>query len=215
MDDAAPTPDDERRRLVEEARRLVRGTRVTTVGDTELQRATALLAEAAAILEQQVTPGPFWQTGLESFDQFDLSTDPREIFPFSPATGPLNPISPKVTLDITDERTVVGHVTFAEAHNGPPFDTAHGGVIALVYDDLLGMAAMVGAGGGMTGRLTINYRKPTPMFVPIELKAWMSDHEGRKFVARGEMTYQGELLTEADGLFIRPRGFLDGSAATG
>ena len=105
-----------------------------------------------------------------------------------------------------------GTVTLTEAYNGPPFDTCHGGIIALIYDDLIGMAAMVGAGGGMTARLTINYRKPTPLFRPIEIAAWFESADGRKFIAKGEMRCDGELLTEAEGLFIRPSGFPPGTA---
>jgi hypothetical protein len=120
MEGASATRLDERRRLVDDARRLVRGTRVTTVGPDQLSRAAALLAEATAILEEEVTPGPFWQTGLDSFEQFDLTTDPREIFPFSPATGPLSPISPKVTLDITDDRTVVATSPSPRSTTGRP-----------------------------------------------------------------------------------------------
>ena len=74
------------------------------------------------------------------------------------------------------------------------------------------MAAMVGAGGGMTARLTINYRKPTPLFRPIEIAAWFESQDGRKFIAKGEMRCDGELLSEADALFIRPSGFPPGTA---
>jgi acyl-coenzyme A thioesterase PaaI-like protein len=109
-------------------------------------------------------------------------------------------------LEVDDDKVVHGFVTFTEPYNGPPFDTAHGGIIALVYDDLVGMAAMVGAGGGMTANLSIDYRKPTPMFRRIELTASLERYEGRKFWAHGEMRLDGELLNEANGLFIRPKG---------
>jgi acyl-coenzyme A thioesterase PaaI-like protein len=216
-DPAAPLDDggDDRRRLSDEVRRVIRGVRVTRVGPEDRDRARALLAEANAILEGEVTTGPYWQAGLESFGGFSLSADPRVLFPFSPAMGALNPLAPKVTVDVAADKSITGEVTFTEAYNGPPFDTTHGGVVALVYDDLLGMAALAAAGGGMTARLTVNYRRRTPLFVPIQFTAWLEEHEGRKFVARGEMRHAGELLSEADGLFIRPRGLVDGSLATG
>ena len=197
---------DGRRALADAARRVVRGTRVSTVDPATRARAAALLDEATALLEQEQTAGPFWQTGRSSFDGFQISSEALEIFPFSPAMGPLSPVGPVVELEVGDDKVVHGTVTFTEPYNGPPFDTAHGGVIALVYDDLVGMAAMVGAGGGMTVNLSIDYRRRTPMFQPIQLTAWLERHEGRKFWARGEMRADGDLLNEAHGLFIRPRG---------
>ena len=196
-----------RRVLADEVRRLVRATRTNTVDQATRDRAVELLQEAALLLEQEQTPGPFWQTGRTSFDGFQISSDALTIFPFSPAMGPLNPVAPVVELEVDDDKTVHGTVTFTEPYNGPPFDTAHGGIIALVYDDLVGMAAMVGAGGGMTANLSIDYRKPTPMFRRIELTARLDRYEGRKFWAHGEMRLDGELLNEASGLFIRPQGF--------
>ncbi len=208
---AADAEFADHRRLADGARRVIRGVRNATVGPDERARALALLDEASAILEVDALTGPYWQTGLHDLADFRISTEPREVFPFSPAMGPLNPMAPEVRFEVGDDLVVRGEVTFTEAFNGPPWDTCHGGIIALVYDDLLGTAAMVAAGGGMTGRLTINYRKPTPLFRPIRLTAWLAEHEGRKFVARGEMHHGDDLLTEADGLFIQPRGLPAGT----
>lgn len=202
-------PDD--RLLADATRRVIRGVRVTAVDADARNRAAALLAEAAAVLEAEVAPGPIWQTGLTSLDQFDPHAPLSEIFPFSPALGRRNPVAPTIEVEVSDDKVVHGTATFTEPYGGPPFDTCHGGVIALVYDDIVGLAAMVGAGGGMTARLTVNYRRPTPLYRPITLRAWLEEHEGRKFVARGEMRLDGELLSEADGLFIQPRGFPPGT----
>ncbi len=208
----AQATDDAAVRLAEATRRLVRGVRVTQVGGEAHDRALSLVAEAAALLESEVTDGPMWQTGLTSFDQFDLAAEPTSVFPYSPAMGRRNPMSPVVDLEVGEDKVVRGTVTFTEQFNGPPFDTCHGGIIALVYDDLIGLAAMIAAGGGMTARLTVDYRRPTPMFQPITLSAWLDDVDGRKLLARGEMRHDGELLSEAQGLFVRPTGFPPGTA---
>jgi acyl-coenzyme A thioesterase PaaI-like protein len=199
--------------LADAVRRLARGSRVSTVSSAERDRAIALIDEASAILGQDETPGPFWLTGLSSFDEFDLTADLATVHTYSPALGDANPFAPVVEMEVTADKVVQGTVTFAEVHNGPPWNTCHGGVVALVYDDIVGLAAMVGAGGGMTARLTINYRKPTPLFEPIAFRAWLTEHEDRKFVARGEMRLGDTLLSEADGLFIRPRGIPEGVSA--
>ncbi|WP_421119988.1 PaaI family thioesterase [Aquihabitans daechungensis] len=198
--------------LAEAARRVARGVRVSTVAPERRDRAIALLDEATAILGQEETPGPYWLTGLTSFDQFDLTADLALLHTYSPALGDANPFAPHVELEVTEDKVVQGTVTFAEIHNGPPWNTCHGGVVALVYDDIVGLAAMVAAGGGMTARLTIDYRKPTPLFEPVTFRAWLEHHEDRKFFARGEMRHGDTLLSEAEGLFIRPKGFPPGTS---
>ncbi len=196
--------------LADAARRLARGVRVSTVPPAERDRAIALIDEATAILGREESPGPYWLTGLSSFDQFDLNADLATVHTYSPALGDANPFAPVADLEVTEDKVVQGTVTFAEVHNGPPWNTCHGGVVALFYDDIVGLAAMVGAGGGMTANLSIDYRRPTPLFEPIRFKAWMEWHEDRKHLARGEMYLGDELLTEAKGLFIRPKGFPPG-----
>lgn len=200
--------------LADAVRRLIRDTRTTAVDQTAHGRAIDLLTEAAEILEAEQLVGPYWQTGLDAIEHFRLSGDPTGLFPFSPAMGRSNPLAPHVDLSVDDHKVVHGIVTLTEPYNGPPFDSCHGGIIALVYDDLIGMAAMVGAGGGMTASLKIDYRKPTPLFRQLTLTAWLESHDDRKFIAKGEMHCDGVLLTEAEGLFIRPKGFPPG-AATG
>ena len=196
--------------LADAVRRVARGSRVSTVSPAERDRAIALLDEAAAILAQDETPGPYWLTGLSSFEDFDLTADLATIHTYSPALGDANPFAPVVELEVTDDKVVQGTVTFAEVHNGPPWNTCHGGVVALVYDDIVGLAAMVGAGGGMTANLSIDYCKPTPLFEPVRFRAWLEEHEDRKFRARGEMHHGDVLLSEAHGLFIRPKGLPPG-----
>ena len=58
---------------------------------------------------------------------------------------------------------------------------------------------------GFTAYLHVEYRKPTPLNRPLELKGWIDKIEGRKRFIRGTCHLDGELLTEANGLFIAPR----------
>lgn len=145
-----------------------------------------------------------WITGAESFDEFEISTDFRRIFPYSPATGVLHPAAPEVTLEARGDE-IHGTVVFAEIHNGPPFGYTHGGVISMVYDELLAAAAIAADKGGFTGKLTVNYRKLTPVLKSVELRSRVSERAGRKFIVTGEMVLNGEVLSEAEALFISPR----------
>ena len=191
--------------LADEARRVLRAIRSTQVPAPERARARALLAEAAEVLERARTDGPYWHSGLAALEDFEFSSDLGSSFPYSPVLGERNPIAPPLRLTIAEDRSIEGRVTFDEQYNGPPFDTAHGGVLAMVYDELLAMAAYVTHGGGMTGRLTVHYRRPTPLFTPITVRAWLAEADGRKFTVRGEMRAGDQLCTEGEALFIQPR----------
>lgn len=196
--------DDE---LVAETRRLLRAIRRNRVDPTTRAAATRAIATAAEALETTAMDGPFWQTGYTAFEQIDFDNiEPIDIFRFSPAVGSDNPIASPIDLRV-EGNTVEGTIVVDETKVGPPFDIVHGGVIALIYDDLIGLAAMIGSGGGLTASLTIDYRKPTPAMQPIEVRAWFEAAEGRKLTARGEMRHNGVLLNEARGLFVQPTQF--------
>lgn len=187
------------------ARRVNRALRISAVGDEVRARAAALLDEAAALLEAEVHDGPHCQVGFSPPD-FGESAQPAQYFPFSPIVGPMNPLSPPVDFQVLPDRTVRGTVTLHEGYNGPPWNLAHGGVIAAIFDELLGVGSIAAAGGGFTGQLTINFRKPTPILRPIELRAWLDRQEGRKLFMRGEMR-DGDLVTaDAEGIFILTAG---------
>ena len=90
------------------------------------------------------------------------------------------------------------------AYEGPPHHV-HGGVLALVLDQALGEAAAVFGGPGMTGRLTLHFRRATPLG-EASTEAWIESSDGGKTVARGRLyDADGNLCVEADGLFIFPR----------
>jgi len=203
-------PTDPLERVADAARRLNRLVRVTTADAASLAAAEAKLAEAAELLEHSVHPGPHCQTGHGDGDVFQTFADPAAFFPYSPVVGPLNPVSPPVQLEIADDGRVHGTMTLTEAYNGPPWDLTHGGVVAMVFDELLGIAGIAGAGGGFTGRLTIRYRKPTPILQEIALEAWLDRVEGRKLIVKGEMRHEGVLTAEAEGLFIQVGDTLSG-----
>lgn len=208
----ADHPDDgpevaEDRSLADALRELVRLARSSTVGGERRAAAIEHLVAATELLATEQYHGPYWITGHSALGQFTPTRDLQKLSVFSPAIGPANPIAPDMVVTVTDDNHVHARVTLNESYNGPPFDHTHGGVIALIYDDLIGMAAMLGSGGGMTANLSIDYRRPTPLFEELEIHAWYDHAEGRKLIAKGETHCNGELLTEATGLFIRPDSF--------
>jgi len=67
---------------------------------------------------------------------------------------------------------------------------------------VLGFAQSMTGHPGMTGTLTIRYRKPTPLHRELRFEARVLRVEGRKIFTEGQL-YAGDLLTaEAEGLFV-------------
>jgi acyl-coenzyme A thioesterase PaaI-like protein len=130
---------------------------------------------------------------------------PQDVFSTSPVIGFANPVAPPVEVWAVEGhegwREVRGRVTYGYAYEGPP-TCVHGGVIAELFDELLGMSNILVGSGAMTGTLTIRYRRPTPLLAPLELAARHTGKDGRKVYAWGGIYHQGELTAEADGVFI-------------
>lgn len=125
---------------------------------------------------------------------------PEEFFDHSPLSGRANPIAPFMVMEIV-EGVVHGRVTFGAAYEGPP-GCVHGGFVAAVHDEILGMANSTGGAPGMTGTLTVKYRKPTPLRTELRLEATLDRVDGRKQFCSSKL-YAGDVLcNEAEGIFV-------------
>jgi acyl-coenzyme A thioesterase PaaI-like protein len=206
---------DELRALADATRELNRLVRITQADAAATARAQELIAEASSLLASDTYDGPHAQTGLGGDVMMRLSPRPADFFPYSPVVGPLNPVAPPVELEMTEDGRAVGTVTLTEPYNGPPWDLTHGGVVALIFDELLGIAGIAGAGGGFTGRLTVRYHRPTPIGQAIALEAHVTDVRGRKIKVEGTMHADGILTAEAEGLFIKAAGVLSDATPPG
>jgi len=109
---------------------------------------------------------------------------------------------------IEDDGRIVYDVELGAMYEGPP-GLVHGGVSALLLDQLLGEATARAGGPGMTGRLTVHYRRPTPLG-KLRLRGWSESIQGRKSIAKGEvLDPDGNVTVEAEGLFILPKWALE------
>ena len=78
-------------------------------------------------------------------------------------------------------------------------------MIALAFDEILGITNIAGGHPGMTARLTVHYRKPTPLFRELRWTGTVDRVEGRRIMSSARL-YDGDVLTaEADGIFLQPR----------
>jgi acyl-coenzyme A thioesterase PaaI-like protein len=134
-----------------------------------------------------------------------MERHPQDHFPTSPMIGFANPIAPPAEVwavtGVDGQREIRGRVNFGYQYEGPP-TCVHGGVIAELFDELLGLANIIVGQAGMTGTLKVRYRRPTPLLAPLELVSRFTGRDGRKIFTWGGIYYQGDLTAEADGIFI-------------
>jgi acyl-coenzyme A thioesterase PaaI-like protein len=123
-----------------------------------------------------------------------------DYLPRSPLVGDVSPLAPPIEYEYRDGR-LAGWGTFHAAYEGPP-GYVHGGWIALSFDEMLGMANIASGHPGMTGRLSVRYRRPTPLHRPVGFDAWTEEVDGRRIVTRGTLTVDGVVTAEAEGLFV-------------
>ncbi|GAC67955.1 PaaI family thioesterase [Gordonia soli] len=107
--------------------------------------------------------------------------------------------------DVTDAGPdgVTAQITFRPYHLGGN-DAAHGGQVAVAFDDLGGMASALKIQGvSRTAYLTVNYRSITPLRTPLTIRTWVENLDGRKVYVKGTLHEGDRLCADLDALFIR------------
>lgn len=194
---ALPRQVEASRRAADAARRVVAGLVATRVDAEVLDRVTASLTEAAGLLEPHRPSSRYSQTpGLHG----GAGADPH-VWESHPFIGPSHPLAPPFEIRRVGDRAV-GTVTFRTAHEGPP-GAAHGGFVAAMFDMVLGAATAVVAMPGLTGTLTVRYRRPTPLDREVRYEGWLERAEARKVLVAGVSTCDGEVLAEGEAVFVR------------
>ncbi|MFP6623421.1 MAG: PaaI family thioesterase [Myxococcota bacterium] len=125
-------------------------------------------------------------------------------FDQSPMIGLANPLAPPVTIGQTGETTAAATVTFGSAYEGPP-GHVHGGFVAAAFDEVLGYTQSLSGAPGMTGTLTVRYRKPTPLHEELLFEASLVRVDGRKIFTQATVSAGGVLTAEAEGIFVSAR----------
>lgn len=120
----------------------------------------------------------------------------------SPVVGLANPLAPPARYEQhADEQCVRGEVEFSSAFEGAP-GIVHGGFLAALLDEVLGVATSYSGDPGMTREYTLRYHRPTPIKVPLRFEARFDRREGRKIFVSANI-WDGETKTvTAEGLFI-------------
>jgi len=187
----------EKRRLAAAMRTVISRLVEIEAPETELAAAADGLERYAARLATHPRPNRY-----EGWSETSASGDVGSFFDHSPMIGLSNPLAPPIELNADpDGRRVHGHAIFGSAYEGPP-GCVHGGYIAAAFDELLGFANSLSGTPGMTGTLTIRYRRPTPLHTSLRFEGRYERSEGRKIFTTGQLFARDALCAEADGLFV-------------
>jgi acyl-coenzyme A thioesterase PaaI-like protein len=168
-----------------------------------IARARAL---AASLREQLAGPRRTRWYDVE-FSPGDPTDDARVAYTAqSPIRGGLNPIAPPLrseppVLREDGSRRVVARATLGPAYEGPPHGV-HGGWVAALFDDVLGMSQQLIRRAGVTASLHVRYREITPLDEELTFSAWIHEQKGRRVIARATC-HAGETLTaDAEAIFL-------------
>jgi len=184
------------RRVATAARDLIEGLVGTEEDETTIAAAADDLERLAARFTNE-SPRSMYDGVSESAM---AGAEPGAFFDHSPMIGRANPLAPPINLEVRDQE-VVGTVTFGSAYEGPP-GCVHGGYVAAAFDEVLGSAQTFSGRPGMTGTLTVRYRKPTPLHTELRIIGRFERMEGRKVFTVGSLYADDVLTAEAEGLFI-------------
>ncbi|MEU6553357.1 PaaI family thioesterase [Streptomyces sp. NPDC046915] len=201
-DPARPTAEDlDGRRaaiaaLGHELRALVDATVRTATPTEVLHRLTGEVRR----LTGQLTGRRRARAEIPAVDEF-----PGGVRMFSPVTGPGSPLAPPMRVT-PDSGGVVGHCTLGIAHEGPP-GYAHGGMSAMLLDELMGWACYAAGSPAMTVSLRVQYHRPVPVETPLRVFAHVTGTEDRKMFVSGSISSEDDpsvALVTADGVFVAP-----------
>ncbi len=126
----------------------------------------------------------------------------------NPAIGMRNPVSPPLQPVSFPDGTVRCDLELGIEYQGPP-GCVHGGIVALLFDEMLGLANAAAGSVGMTADLRVSYKSPTPLNAPLRFEAKQVRTEGRKIWTSATLHTGDTLCASTEALFIEPRGIRD------
>ena len=121
----------------------------------------------------------------------------------NPVIGVRNALAPPLTVRRDPDGRYRSEFSLGAVYEGPP-GLVHGGICALLLDQLLGEAATAGmTEAKFTGTITVRYLRGTPLG-PLRVEAWVDHSSEHKTYARGVISDAQGPTVEAEGVFIMP-----------
>jgi hypothetical protein len=158
----------------------------TTASDDVLARAAGSVEGLVATFRQHAQDSRYEQATRLSGEG---------TFVNHPMIGPANPCSPPIAMERDDGR-LIGRVTFGTAQEGPP-NCVYGGCIAAGFDAIVVMTAGINGLGGPTRSLSVRYRRPTPLNVPLRYEGRLGQREERWVVVEARLMAGDTVCAEA------------------
>ncbi|KJR10179.1 PaaI family thioesterase [Gordonia sihwensis] len=181
--------------LTESVRALIDAVIRTEVPDDDLDDARRRIDAVTASLRAAQKPGSYGVPFTRDFTGMPWG---------NAAVGVRNAIAPPLRVEHHDDGTATARVRLGAAYEGPA-GLVHGGISAMLLDQMLGEAASVGNGTPcFTGTLTVKYLRPTPLG-DVDLRARTTGSEGRKVFVRAELCDEDGPTVTAEGIMVSPR----------
>lgn len=117
--------------------------------------------------------------------------------------GAANDFGMKLTFELdTETRRASGKFVLGPRYAGGA-GFAHGGVIAILLDEVMGKISKLSEERAVTAELNIEYRKPVPVDAQIVVSGWQEQENGRNRFRVGEIhDSSGNLLARGRGRFV-------------
>jgi acyl-coenzyme A thioesterase PaaI-like protein len=195
--------DDEERAARRRAGRAVRDIGHALVGH---EAPAELVEEVAATLDTltgRLAAGPTRGRPVQTFGAWQAPVPDGgvlETFPERPVSGLASPWG--CDLDIRrvgDE--AVARFTLRAAHEGAP-GRSHGGIVAAIFDDVMGFVIQMLQEPAFTGELHVRYEKGVPIGRELEVRTRLDHRHGRKIYITAEMWDGDERVCSAKSTFI-------------
>jgi len=120
-----------------------------------------------------------------------------------PGSGPGSPHGLEMQVHRRGDRVEATFIIGSSFEGAPA--RSHGGIVALAFDDAMGFMLNLLKTVAYTGQLTINYKAPTPLHVPLVIHAWLGQRDGRKIFLEAELREDRpdtSVIATASALFI-------------
>jgi acyl-coenzyme A thioesterase PaaI-like protein len=119
------------------------------------------------------------------------------IFVSHPVIGALNPCAPPLVV-VPDGQRLVGTAIYGTLCEGPP-GCVHGGHIAAGFDSMVVMTAGINGLAGLTRSLTIRYRRPAPLGVPLSYEGQVDSTTDKSTTVRVVLRHDDAICAECTG----------------
>lgn len=189
-------PVAHRRRAVAEVGAQLRRLRSAATATEQTADELEGVAAALAAVADRLDGGPKRTRRVPSSSD-DLA---RGVRMYNPVWGPGSVLAPPMEMTVEDDG-VVGRCTLDLAYEGPP-GHVHGGFSAMLLDQILGLAVAAAGHASVTRTLRVDYRRPVPLEVPLDVHGRFVEAAEGGLCARGTISVDGQVLVRGEGMFV-------------